>query len=315
MAVRKILNISNDKICKYYIEGNSLAKIAQQAGCSSLTIQKLLVNNNIKIRNKNGKDIIYNKVNESFFDTWSPTMAYILGYIYADGCIRPHKYEMKIKSIDYELLDFVVNALDSNAKISMEKGTRCYVLVVYSKKIVDSLIKIGIVPRKSLASQFPKVPDKYFWDFLRGETDGDGHIYPPRDDYRTSSLGIVGSEYFIKYLKHKLIKKLNMPDYVLSPSGKAFTLNIHGIFAVKALQKMYANNHYALSRKKIMALKSIEHYNRPLFCKKCNKELKFERRSKKYCDKCKITNSRLANAKCYKKRMERKQSNNSPSRR
>lgn len=38
-------------------------------------------------------------LNENFFETWSFDMAYILGYIYADGNMSKDKYRLRISSI------------------------------------------------------------------------------------------------------------------------------------------------------------------------------------------------------------------------
>jgi hypothetical protein len=52
------------------------------------------------------------------------------------------------------------------------------------------LITIGITPRKTHTLGEIKVPDEYFWDYLRGEFDGDGHSHAYWDTRWRSSVSL-----------------------------------------------------------------------------------------------------------------------------
>ncbi|MCE9517456.1 hypothetical protein K8Q96_00440 [Candidatus Nomurabacteria bacterium] len=126
------------------------------------------------------------KVNESFFEKWSPNMAYVLGYIYADGSLNDSPYMrgkyIQITSIDEDSIQRIKGWLNSEHKIIKKKsnftgGKICFVLRIVSHKIYNDLFKLGLYPNKSLTINFPKVPKKYLGHFIRGYFDGDGCIY------------------------------------------------------------------------------------------------------------------------------------------
>lgn len=126
---------------------------------------------------------IYKQVNHDFFKTWSPKMAYVLGYVAADGAITIGKrgnHFIDIQSIDLELLKIVQKALGSNHSIVTRrrnpKWQTIYRLQIGSKEIVQDLSKLGITPKKANRLVLPKIPKIYFRDFVRGYFDGDGNI-------------------------------------------------------------------------------------------------------------------------------------------
>jgi hypothetical protein len=126
------------------------------------------------------------EVNEKFFKKWSSIMAYLLGYIYADGHLidTPQmrgKY-LNITSIDKDSILRIRNWLSSKHRILIKKshfsGSKdCFVLRIGSHKIYNDLFGLGLYPNKSLTINLPKIPQKYFWHFIRGYFDGDGCVY------------------------------------------------------------------------------------------------------------------------------------------
>src|SRR4030067_800895 len=67
------------------------------------------------------------KVNECFFKTWSPQMAYVLGLIYADGAVEDVRQSsrtcyLQLSSIDKELLESVRTSISTFVATLMEMG-------------------------------------------------------------------------------------------------------------------------------------------------------------------------------------------------
>ena len=269
-------------------------EIAKKYNCTASAIRYALKRYDIPVKGRNGKiNATKFYVNKQYFNKWSINMAYLLGYIAADGCIRPKKYEFKIKSIDYELLDFLKNELESNFRIKKEKNSNCYGFCVYSGKFVQSLIDKGIHHRKAWDFDMPDIPEKYFWHFLRGYVDGDGSIKIPNYNSRIIGFNIVGHEKFLKKVLSILKTKIKCPNYSINYNCKSNvngTLAINSSYAFKCLNKMYNNNYFALNRKKYLALQSIEYYKNNLsydkICCICGGFMKKVHFNRKKCNAC-----------------------------
>jgi len=125
------------------------------------------------------------KVNDDFFKKWTSDMAYVLGFWWADGYIRKRNntygysygFGISQKSDDKYILKEILDKMDSNNTIyqpkSRPEGSH---FEINSKIIFKDIVRRGGSPNKSLITRFPKVPKKYFVDFIRGLFDGDGSI-------------------------------------------------------------------------------------------------------------------------------------------
>jgi len=110
-------------------------------------------------------------------------MAYVLGYIAADGNIsigkRGNCY-LALEGIDKELIGDIKRVLGSGHTITSRRRNvgwnKTYRLQIGSKEMVGDLIKLGLTPNKAKRMCLPSIPKKYFGDFVRGYFDGDGNI-------------------------------------------------------------------------------------------------------------------------------------------
>lgn len=290
--MKSIYNIKKEDLIKMYVDNDvSTNNIAKKYGCTPHTIRHWLRKYDIPRRQKNGRFQEPFYVEGNYFKTWSQDMAWVLGYVVADGCIRKKKYELRIKSIDYEMLEFVQKQLKTNYEIKTEKGSRCYYLAIYSKKIVDDMYRLGVTDKKSLTVDLPKIDIKYFWSFLRGLIDGDGHIFPIRNNSRIIGFQITSSYYMLNSIMDLLEKEIGMPKYKINPQGKAGVIGIHGKWAYKLLKRTYDNSFYGLSRKKNIALKSIIIYENRINCIDCGRDIVFADIRRKRCTQCAFTHN------------------------
>lgn len=299
--MKKII-INKEELIELY-KCHTTYEIADIFGCSALPIQKRLHEYGIPVKKRK-----YN-VNQDFFKNWSSSMAYVFGYIAADGCLRPNKNTLSIKSIDYELLEHVRNEMSSNHKINtvdaVKPESHGFVLEIYSKEVIYDLQCLGLGPRKSLTLEFPNVPDMYFWDFMRGIMDGDGHVFPHKEHSRQIACSICGSRPFLTKLVKLLHVKLGATEYALNNQGKACSFAIYGKYAYMFLKKVYQTEFYALSRKKRTAIASIENYERDHFCSTCGQSIGKAHMRQKYCTQCKVVIQRKANRNSIRKRKAR----------
>jgi len=147
------------------------------------------------------------RVNDRYFKKWSADMAYILGFWFADGCITNGAcFYISQHKKDLYLLEKISKKMKSNYPIRRAKGSNCFEFSVRSKTIYDDIIRRGGCERKSLKIKFPKVPDKYLFDFIRGVFDGDGCI--SRDNHKCSCYFCGGSKEFMHTLQKKIEEKI-----------------------------------------------------------------------------------------------------------
>ncbi len=198
-------------------------------------------------------------VNEVFFDTWSSQMAYVLGYLYADGSLEDAWYlrgkYIRVSSIDKSSIELIHNLLESHHPISIKKrNLPCkdqYLLRIGSHRLYYALTKHGLFPNKSLSVQFPPIPQLYFKDFLRGYFDGDGCVFLERAKGITKKLIIKklsiiftsGSKIFIERL-HAHVSKIiceNKKIHRIYNSNRAFQIRYSTCESIKLFTLLYDN--------------------------------------------------------------------------
>jgi len=143
-------------------------------------------------------------INKDFFKVWSHDMAYILGFWWADGNIFKNTFTICQHEKDKYILELFGEKCGSNGKL--RKQDNCYIFSIYSKEIVEDIIKLGGKEDKSLDIKFPYVPNKYLPDFIRGNFDGDGSVYYDKKNDRYGCKFSSCSKEFI-YGIYEEIKK------------------------------------------------------------------------------------------------------------
>lgn len=196
------------------------------------------------------------EINEKFFDSWSSNMAWVLGFTMSDGCVEYRtdisrfRLIYSIQKRDVEVLNFINNCLETNKPFNEYNGILNAKYT--SKYMVDRLMQLGIIPRKTGFESIPQeLPDEYFWDFLRGYFDGDGWISSPKSKPRTATFSICSSNDFI--LK-QIQSKINMGKIINRARWRNnvdfFNLNISKQEHLKYIyNNMYKNSQFKLNRK------------------------------------------------------------------
>ena len=244
-------------------------KIPTQS-CTRFTNKNLLsfrLDERYKSRPKIKKDFPW-KFNNDFFKEWSRKMAYVLGFLFADGYLQRNSRGSScfcFVSTDREIIEKIRDLLQSNHKIGIKLRNKAkpqwkdaYVLQIGSKVVFDNLEKFGLVQNKSLTIKFPYVPDKFLGDFVRGYFDGDGgaHLgkywHKDRKQWKWQFIThfTSGSEEFLfglqsrlrSYLKGgKLSKK--------SRGGYALVFSVHDSVALFDLMYNNISSEIFLERK------------------------------------------------------------------
>lgn len=148
-------------------------------------------------------------------------MAYVLGYLYADGSMEDSPYirgkYVRVTSTDRDRIETIKSLLESEHAVVREvqnaRRKPRFLLRIGSGRLFDALIKIGVAPRKSLTMKFPIVPNLYFGSFLRGYFDGDGcaHIDMVHGKpKRLLSIFTSGSKIFLEALHERLSDEIGL---------------------------------------------------------------------------------------------------------
>jgi hypothetical protein len=254
----------------YTIQRKSAKQVGDILGCAKPTVLKALTNFNIPRRKHNGISYDDPVVDHSFFKQWSPDMAYILGYIAADGFINKGGTGLMLTSKDKELLDFCKDRFRTDRSVVYKEdysrknpGRDIYTLYVPSKEICKDLNNLGLFYRKSLTMEFPDyLNEDYFWHYLRGYTDGDGWVSDPNSK-ESLRITFLGSSYFIQglrtYISNFFFTKV--PKARVQGKNKLIhSFSMRGLDAKHMLNYMYGNEFYGLSRKKDRALNHINKF-------------------------------------------------------
>ena len=150
-------------------------------------VKNVLKKYNIHIRTQQEAAILSNKKRathkkEDYFSIQNSNMAWLLGFLAADGSIRKNENEIKIGlSIkDKEILEKIKKELELETPVkeyTNSQGYECCKLQWTCEQHKKDLAKYNIIPEKTFVLKPPYELDKSLWiDYIRGYFDGDGSI-------------------------------------------------------------------------------------------------------------------------------------------
>ena len=205
------------------------------------------------------------KIKDDFFQIWSNEMAYVLGFLYADGTIIDAKSSrtqyIAFSSKDKNILDSVKFLLQSKHPIYIRppqktlhrngkiyESSKSFCLRIGNRKMFADLKKIGLTPNKSKTIKFPtNIPNKYLSHFIRGYFDGDGCIYLQRSKGKTQKLIIKklsiiftsGSKIFLEGLNSSLRKNIELNQNKVYNSHWSYELRYSTSDTIKLFKFLY----------------------------------------------------------------------------
>jgi len=112
---------------------------------------------------------------------WNCDIAYVIGLITTDGSLSNDGRHIDFTSNDTQLIKTFKNCLKIKnriaAKISGYTRKKSSFRIQFGNIILYRwLVNIGLMPNKTKKLTTLKIPDRYFFHFLRGHLDGDGCI-------------------------------------------------------------------------------------------------------------------------------------------
>jgi len=198
---------------------------------------------------------------------WSPRFAYAIGLLTADGNLSPDGRHINFTSKDKQLVQLFRNCLGIKNRIGRKargysREKKYFVVQFGDVKFYKFLFNIGLLPNKSKTLGILKIPNRYFFDFLRGYFDGDGTFYFYWDTRWRSSFMfyaefISASRENINWLQDTLLKKLKIKGHV-TQYRRTYRLKYAKKESLVLLQRMYyQNNGIYLKRKYFKIQKAL----------------------------------------------------------
>lgn len=205
------------------------------------------------------------KINFDFFKKWSHEMAYVLGFLYADGNIGDSANSSRTNYIsfsskDRDIIEAIRLAMKSDHSI-LRRGPRkttfsdgrvvnckeTFCLRIGSRKMYIDLLKLGLVPRKSKVAILPSMPNSYFGSFVRGYFDGDGCVclrtaIGKEKPVIVKQLNIIftsGSKVFLTELNKKLSNDISVNPQRVYESKRAYQLKYCTSDSLQIFKAMY----------------------------------------------------------------------------
>lgn len=243
------INIAN--AIELYSMGKSQEYIGKILGVSQATIYKTLLKNNISCHNRKHRKHTFN---EEYFNTWSHDMAYILGFITADGSVDKYTLTINLSRKDKDILSFIMNQI-GEVKLEDKSKYKSIRIRFNSVKLINSLIKYGIVPNKTSNIKVSfNIPSDYIGDYVRGVFDGDGWV-SHRKNGNGLSFGICSaSKEFIDDIQKLCnnIGSIRTRSYKDDQNRNAqfYFENYTNEDAVKFRELIYSSGGFSLKRKK-----------------------------------------------------------------
>jgi len=208
-------------------------------------------------------------LDDSFFDVIdTEAKAYWLGFVNADGCVRAgpvgtagwqrHALSVKLQASDFGHLEKMKADLSAeNPVLSVKGRTEAQAgaeITLSSQRLVESLIRLGVTPRKSLTATPWDGPDHLMRHYWRGMVDGDGTIVKHPGPRNKWHLRFLGSEPVVEAFRVWASAACGSAADKY-PKAKIWSWTVGGLAAPQALVRvLYDGSTVCLDRKYELAL-------------------------------------------------------------
>ena len=232
-----------------YNRGYSTAKIGEMYNIPATTV------NGIIKRHQSLRSFSETKfINKEYFtEINSATKAYILGFLYADGCLSVKTNGVKQIIVDHLeceelLLRNILREIKPNGNIIKSGHDGTVRIAVQDDDICTDLEKYGIISHKGTLADFRHilelVDDKYIKDVIRGIFEGDGHIHVCYNDdglINDARFEIAGTFNTCKQIQCYLVEKLGLKEVSIQHNGnQSYKLGYGGrIQVTKIIEWLY----------------------------------------------------------------------------
>ncbi|MDZ4225530.1 MAG: hypothetical protein U1C49_01640 [Candidatus Andersenbacteria bacterium] len=186
-------------------------------------------------------------------------LAYACGLLATDGSLSKDGRHINLTSKDIEQLETFKRCLGLTNKIGWKisgyTGKMNSQVQFGNVVLYRWLVSIGIGPHKTKSIGVVRIPDEYFFDFLRGEFDGDGSSHAYWDTRWHSSVSlyiqfVCASKCHLEWLRTTVFRLIGSRG-VMGKSRSIFQLKFAKTQALPLFESMYYSGDIPyLSRKK-----------------------------------------------------------------
>jgi hypothetical protein len=199
---------------------------------------------------------------------WSANFAYAIGLIVSDGSLSKDGRHIIFTSKDVDQLKTFKKCLGiESVKIgNQNRGMYSYPSRVQITDVIfyTFLLDIGLMPNKSKIIGKVKVPDEYFYDFLRGSFDGDGCFYSYWDPrWKSSHMFYLtfssASLKHVEWLRGEVKERLSISGHISKSksNGSIYNLRFAKKDSMVIIDKMYYNPSVLSLRRKRLKIKKV----------------------------------------------------------
>lgn len=198
---------------------------------------------------------------------WTAELAYAVGLITTDGCLSKDGRHIDFTSKDVQLIDLFkkvlnIEHLKTGLKTSGYSEIRYPRVQIGDVNFYQWLRSIGLTPKKSRTLTSIRVPDEFFFDFLRGCFDGDGTIYSFWDKRWVSSFMFYiafasGSKEFLLWLQQRIKSFLQISGHIAPATRNTFQLKYAKRESLALFKKMHYSNEVPCLRRKLIKAEKI----------------------------------------------------------
>lgn len=219
-------------------------------------------------------------INQDFFKVWTPEMAYVLGFVTADGALirsgskkyPKSSYYLRISSKDKQILDDIAHVMGWQGKISKGRTGKVidgyiakteYYLSIGSREIFGDLVSLRLTERKSFTITPPEnIPSDMLSHYCRGVIDGDGTIAPRKEKKKRLAYLTIRmyspNKSFAEWFNISVAGAVGIPSNVVSWNKTCWGIKYSAHTARLICDWLYSNSTIHLDRKRKFYLLSDE---------------------------------------------------------
>ncbi|MBI3283178.1 hypothetical protein HYZ70_03845 [Candidatus Curtissbacteria bacterium] len=202
------------------------------------------------------------QINSDFFKKWSYDMAYVLGFIAADGniCHTGRAHMLHIACDDKDVIEKIKGVISYEGPIREKlriNGKISYSLRICDPIMFNDLENLGVTERKSLTFTPPIINKSFISHFIRGYFDGDGSVTLRKngENCRLRVYIYTASLNMANFLQDIMVKILgetynaNIVAKLAHQKTKYYVINLGHKASLVLFNYMYGNAEFYMDRK------------------------------------------------------------------